>query len=119
MTPTLLNPPVREPVSLVEARNWLRIDGRDEDDILLFLIAAARRWAEASLQRVLVAQDWRIAFANWPREGLVLPVAPIRAVSAVRLIDGNGVAQPLAPAFWRHDSAGARLFRLDGAEGAM
>lgn len=112
MTAQLLNPPVQEPVSLAETRQWLRIDTTDEDETLLALIGAARRWAEAWLNRVLVAQDWRTSWESWPASGLVLPVAPVRAVTAVRLVDAAGVSVEAPAAHWRLDPASGRLMRL-------
>lgn len=111
MTPQLLNPPMQEPVSLAETRHWLRIDANDEDETLLSLIGAARRWVEAWLRRVLVAQDWRVTCDAWPVGGIPLSVAPLRSVTAVRIVDASGAAAALAAGEWSVDPATGRLMR--------
>ena len=48
MTPLALGPPVMEPVTLTEARQFLRLDQTDEDSLLATLITAARLMIEAA-----------------------------------------------------------------------
>ena len=48
MTPIALTPPAQEPVSLAEARAFLRLDQTEEDDLLATLITAARLMVEAT-----------------------------------------------------------------------
>ncbi|MCC2097407.1 MAG: head-tail connector protein, partial [Hyphomicrobiales bacterium] len=65
MTPILQSAPAVEPVSLAEAKNWLRIS-HDSDDLLIeALITSARLVVEAHAQLVLIAQSWRIVADAW------------------------------------------------------
>lgn len=97
MTPILLTPPLNEPVTLDEAKEWLKIDTDDEDELLQTLISAARLMIEAASCRILIDQTWRIVLNAWPVYGrLRLPVGPLRQVAAIRIYDSNGVAQALA-----------------------
>jgi uncharacterized phiE125 gp8 family phage protein len=94
----ILNGPAVEPLSLAEAKRFLRIDHGDDDALVQSLIKAARQRIEARTGRALIAQDWRIVTDAWPSGGrLALPVLPARAVAAVRVIDWLGAAQAFSP----------------------
>lgn len=98
MTPLALTPPAQEPVSLAEAKAFLRLDQSAEDDLLGTLITAARLMVEAASGRLLVDQAWRIVIDHWPDGGEIrLPLSPVSAITAARVYDVLGVAQPVAP----------------------
>ena len=96
MTPILLSGPTEEPVSIAQARQWLKIDTSDEDDLIGGLITSARLMIEATTRRMLMTQSWRLLLDQWPR-GIVyqLPLAPVLSVNGVRLIDALGNPHPL------------------------
>lgn len=97
MTPLALTPPAEEPVSLAEARDFLRLDQTAENELLGTLITAARLMVEAASGRLLVDQAWRIVIDRWPDGGEIrLPLAPVSAVTAARVYDLLGAAQPVA-----------------------
>lgn len=97
MTPIALTPPAQEPVSLAEARAFLRLDQTEEDDLLATLITAARLMVEATSGRLLVDQAWRIVLDRWPDSGEIrLPLSPVGTVSAARVYDALGAPQPVA-----------------------
>lgn len=97
MTPLALTPPTQEPVSLTEARNFLRLDLTEEDELLATLITAARLMVEAASGRLLVDQAWRIVIDGWPGSGEIrLPLSPVGAITAARVYDALGLAQPVA-----------------------
>lgn len=106
MTPLALTPPAQEPVSLSEARTFLRLDQAEEDDLLGTLITAARLMVEAASGRLLVDQTWRIVIDRWPDGGEIrLPLSPVGAITAARVYDALGVAQPVSPAALQLDTA--------------
>lgn len=91
--------PAVEPLTLAEARAWLRIDHEGEDALIASLITAARATVEALTRRVLIAQSWRIVRDAWPASGLlVAPVNPVTAVTGAHVLaaDGSQVEVPLA-----------------------
>jgi uncharacterized phiE125 gp8 family phage protein len=97
MTPQLLTPPATEPVLLDEAKDYLRIDHDDEDELVESLIRAARHLVEAASGQMLIHQDWRLSLSAWPVMGrLRLPLEPLDAILAARVFDAGGAAQPLA-----------------------
>jgi Phage gp6-like head-tail connector protein len=53
---TVLTPVQAEPVSLSDAKRWLRVDFDDDDELIAELIIDARRYAENILRRSLATQ---------------------------------------------------------------
>ncbi len=87
----LLAGPAEEPVSLADAKAFLRLDGDAEDGLVTTLIAAARLHVEGVTGRALVSQSWRLVLDAWPRDGVVtLPVAPLQNLTEIRAIDEAG-----------------------------
>lgn len=96
MSAILLTPPAAEPLSLADARDFLRVAHDDDDDAIAALIAAARLHIEAHTRRALITQNWRLVRDCWPASGtLTLLPAPVRALEAVRLLAVDGAAQEL------------------------
>lgn len=97
MTSYLLAGPATEPVSLAEAKAFLKIDDGAEDGLVTTLIGAARLHVEAVTGKALIAQSWRKVLDRWPDEGIVaLPVAPVRALTAITATDDGGEEHALA-----------------------
>ena len=57
MIPLLMTAPAVEPLSLAEAKSWLRVDGADEDQLIQSLITSARLGVEATTNRLLITQQ--------------------------------------------------------------
>jgi hypothetical protein len=55
--PAPLSPPPTEPLSLVEAKNFLRVEHDADDELIASLIAAARNAVELATRRVLTGPD--------------------------------------------------------------
>ncbi|MGL4438321.1 MAG: head-tail connector protein [Bosea sp. (in: a-proteobacteria)] len=92
MRPILLTPPAAEPVTLAEAKLYLRIDAIDEDDLIRTLIVAARLLIEAASGRLLLHQTWRLVLDAWPVSGTArLPLAPVSQIVAARVFNAQGM----------------------------
>lgn len=93
-----LSGPALEPLSLAEAKLHLRLDGSDEDALVQSLITTSRAHIEAALGLALMTQGWRLVLDAWPEAGVIdVPLAPIRAVTAVRIataVDGIVAIEP-------------------------
>ncbi len=99
MTSYLLAGPAEEPVSLGEARAFLKVDDSAEDALITTLIGAARLHVEGVTGRALLAQSWRVVLDAWPDDRVVkLPVTPFMAVTEITAYDADGAAHavPLA-----------------------
>ena len=57
---TLTTPPVKQPVTSAEVKDWIRMDSGDtsQDSVITTLIAAATRLAERTIMRSLISQTW-------------------------------------------------------------
>lgn len=71
----LLSGPAEEPISLIEAKEHLRVDYDDEDALISSLIAAARQYAESICRRVFVTQSWKLVLDAFPSPGAALAEA--------------------------------------------
>lgn len=99
MIPILLDGPVLEPVSLAEAKAWLKVDGSDEDDLIRALTVAARLSVEAEIGEVLIGQTWRLIGDVWPGgEFIPVRVGRLLGVVGARVYSAQGVPTPIAPA---------------------
>ncbi|HVY87151.1 MAG TPA: head-tail connector protein [Caulobacterales bacterium] len=104
MSTTILAPPASEPVSLAEAKLFLRVDHNAEDDLITTLIAAAREAVEAGCGRALITRRVRESLDIWRREavnGAVLGVGPVTNIVAVRLLADNGSQSVIDPERYR------------------
>jgi uncharacterized phiE125 gp8 family phage protein len=115
MLPKLIQPPALEPVSLAEARQWLRDDGFEEDQLIQTLIVSARITVEAYTRRFLVEQKWRLSFDEWPETvptygKMDIPFTPCRTIERIRVYDNASTSHLLD----------AESFRLSGSyDGAL
>ena len=99
MAAILLSAPALEPISVAEAKTYLRISHDDDDAVIASLIAAARGQIEAMTRRGLIVQTWRIVRDAWPKESRVrLRIGPLRSLVAVRVYDANGTTASIDPA---------------------
>jgi uncharacterized phiE125 gp8 family phage protein len=98
MPSVLLTGPAIEPVSLAEAKEYLRVAHDDDDAVIEMVIAAARDYVEAATRRALIVQTWRHSRDAWPADGriVVLPV-PLLEVIAARVYAEDGTVQEVDP----------------------
>lgn len=105
MTSYLLAGPAAEPVSLAEAKAFLRIDDSAEDGLIETLIGAARLHVEGVTGKAMMAQSWRIVLDLWPVEGwLRLPITPLITVTAVSAIDAHGASHEIGLTQFRSEA---------------
>jgi uncharacterized phiE125 gp8 family phage protein len=107
MAATLLVAPAAEPLSVADAKAFLRVEHGDDDSVIAALIAAARSQVEALTRRALIEQSWRLTLDRWPADGRIrLRMAPLRSVIAARVFDAAGVSSPLNTASFAIDAGG-------------
>ena len=108
MPSILLTGPAAEPVTLAEAKLFLRVEHDDDDDLIEALIAGSRIHVEAQTRRALITQTWRLTRDAWPDNGRlgVLPV-PLASLVAARTYDAAGTAHTIDTAVFTLDKASA------------
>ncbi len=67
----LVTPPAAEPVTLTEAKSWLRVDSDDntQDELIGELITAARNYCEKETGRAFCTQTWNLTLDRFPIGG--------------------------------------------------
>lgn len=97
MTYSLIAPPSAEPLSLVELKAHLRIDGGTEDTLVQSLIRVAREHLERTAGLALISQGWRFYLDRWPESGVIaITRGPVLSVDVVRAYDELGEESEIA-----------------------
>lgn len=86
----LLTAPASEPLTLEEAKTYLRESGTDQDAVITRLIRTAREMLEQQTGRALITQRWKV-YGSGALCRLYLPRWPVQAVEQVTL-DGAPLA---------------------------
>jgi len=96
MTSYLLAGPAEEPVSLDEAKVFLKVEDDAEDGLITTLISAARLHIEGVTGRALLTQSWRVVLDRWPENRTVkLPVTPFISLTEISAYDDGGGVHPI------------------------
>ena len=83
-------PPVSEPVSLAEAKNYLRITDSDDDALINSLVTAIRQKAETWTRRSLITQTWTLWLDSVPGSvTLSIPLSPLQSVTHIKSYDST------------------------------
>jgi len=115
--------PAIEPISLAEAKQWLREDGTDQDEIISILITGAREFVEEAIGKTLIQSTWIYTLDTWSDATVVraagqwpnwntrsdgnirLPYSPLISVTSVKYYDTAGTLQTLDAADYQVDTA--------------
>ena len=94
MTITTVTPPNGEPVSLAEARDYLRIGHEGEDALVQHLIEGARARLERAAGLALVSRVLRQSWSAWPAalmaRGIPIRPGPVQNIISVKEISQSG-----------------------------
>lgn len=101
MALTLVTAPTEEPLTLDQAKGYLRLDGEEDDNEVTRLIKTAREHVEGQTHRGILTQTWDYFIdGGWPyRDGVPhirMPLNPLASVSSLKYIDDSGTEQTLA-----------------------
>lgn len=102
----LVSAPTAEPVSVQEARDWLRLTHSADDAKLSRAIKSATRALERRYSRQLVTATWRLTLDDFPACGVIRPErGPLRSVASIAYVDCDGVTRTLDPSAYQVDAA--------------
>jgi len=87
----LVVPAVGEPVTLSEAKLFLRIEHAAEDAVITRAIVAAREACELAVGSALLPQSWSYSLVACSKARVALPVGPATAINMVT-VDGVEIA---------------------------
>lgn len=104
--------PTQEPISLTEAKAFLRINGTADDSLLQRLIVAARDAAESYLQRSLITQSWQLAYDDYAPSRILLPRGPVQSITSVKMVAQDGSTTTVPGTAYRLN-AGREILNLD------
>ena len=88
----VMGAPAIEPISLEELKLFGRIDGTDEDALILGFIEAARQACENYLGRALIEHSITLQMDEWPDIVVELPRPPLISITAVETLTEDNVA---------------------------
>lgn len=93
----VVTPPATLPVSLVEAKAWLRETGSHEDALISDILARAVAEVEALAGKAIINRTLRMRQDRWPLiRCLRLPMPPLVSVTSVEYLDAAGTLTTLA-----------------------
>lgn len=122
--------PAQEPFTLLQMKNYLRVDSDDDDELIVAITCAARERVEDLTGRCLMRQQWQFALDRFPsvytdytymddylsislprrhslylsgRNELFLPRAPLISLDSLSYLDGTGQRQTLDPSQYTVD----------------
>ena len=86
-----------EPITLAQAKEHLRVDTTDDDDLITSLISAARQQVEAYTRRALLQQTWRLSFDAKQLNASETDDASMMALLGIPDLKGSIIELPRPP----------------------
>ncbi len=108
MTLRLITPPETLPISLAEAKAYLRVTHAGEDAGITGMIAAATNALDGRvgfLGRCLMPQTWDLVLDAFPASEIMIPLGPVASITSVTYTDPAGVQQTVDPIDYEVDTA--------------
>lgn len=97
MAYSVVTPAAAEPITLAEAKNFLRVDTDADDALIGALITAAREMCESYTRRILVTTTIDEYFDGFPahrgardRDVIYLSRGPVASVTSLKYVDAIG-----------------------------
>jgi uncharacterized phiE125 gp8 family phage protein len=117
LTLTITGAPIVEPLTLEEAKRFLRVDITRDDALIEALMVSAREEVELLTGRTILSTTYALRLECFPATGIIaLPRPPLQSVTSIAYIDTAQVSQTLATTVYGVDSFSepGRVYRKTG-----
>jgi len=92
----IITPPAQLPVDIQTARDQLRVDHTNEDDLIIGLVAAATNYFEDVYSHSLITQTLELVLESWPvGSRIIMPQPPLQSITSIKYYDQDGVEYTL------------------------
>lgn len=95
----LITEPEVLPLTLQEAKDHLRIDYSDMDDLITLYIEAATSHVQGQHSftgRALVTQTWELVIDHFPVHEIKIPLPPLQSIESIKYDGSDGLETTLA-----------------------
>jgi len=98
-------PPSVNAISLQDAKDHLRIDGTDEDALILAYIRAASDYAEKATNLQFLTSTWKLRLNEFPAgsDPIIFQKNPVQSISSISYVDIDGNSQTWASSNYEVD----------------
>jgi len=79
--------PIKEPISVVDAKNHMRVDTSADDALIASYIKAARKKCESYSGLALITQSIDMYLDTWPSGPVWLPKPPLQSITSWKYYD--------------------------------
>jgi uncharacterized phiE125 gp8 family phage protein len=93
----VITPPTTEPMTLTEAKQYLRVDGTADDALITSLIKQAREWCEDYQGKKYITQTLELVLDSFPSGDIEFKAcSPVQSVTTIKYTDKDSVETTLA-----------------------
>ena len=114
MSTIRITQPSVEPITLAEAKLWLKEDYSENDALISALIKSARMLGETITRRSFIESEFELAVDGFT-SSIKLSYPKILSIVSVQYVDGAGVTQTIAPSDYFLDAHSEPSWLVPGA----
>jgi uncharacterized phiE125 gp8 family phage protein len=118
MATKVISAPAVEPITLTEAKNWLKVIGTADDDLITMLIESTRQSMEDALNLKMITQTVKQTRDEWPVGSVEfeLDAYPVQSVTSIAYKTTSDTTQILSADSYVLDNTTqpARIYLKDG-----
>jgi len=104
--------PGSEPITLSEAKAFLKVDGTDEDALIGSLISVARQVCETYAGLSFAAQTRVVKLDRFPCRDVILPYGPVNTITSIAYVDEDEAPQTITSGYTLDTQSGLSKIRI-------
>lgn len=101
--------PASEPLTLAEAKLYLKVEHHEEDSLIEGMITAVRQAAEEYLRKSLITQGWTLTYEDYAPSVTPLPRGPVASITHVKIRDRLGNVATVSGNYYHLNAARTAL----------